>query len=242
MTDTNLRVAIVTPTIGSPALAKCLESIQNQDYENLTHYVFLDGEDHYDKITPQLKAVSGKREIKTVSLQDNVGKGFYGHRVYAACTFLVNADVIIYLDEDHWYDPNHATSMVNTLTTNKYDWAYSLRKVYNKAGEFICNDNCESLGQWPTYFNDKVHHIDTACFAVMRNTALNVGHAWYGRWGADRQFRQAVSKYYPNYGCSKEYTACYRVEGNEGSVTSDFFTKGNQVMEDRYKGKFPWVK
>ncbi len=43
-----MKVAVVTPTIGSEHLTQCVESVQNQTYENLTHYIFLDGEEHFD--------------------------------------------------------------------------------------------------------------------------------------------------------------------------------------------------
>ena len=86
-----MKVAVVTPTIGSEHLAQCIESVQNQTYENLTHYIFLDGEEHFQKIYPQALDKT-KRQIKSIGLQENIGKGWYGHRVYAACSFLVNAD------------------------------------------------------------------------------------------------------------------------------------------------------
>ena len=43
-----MKVAVVTPTIGSEHLSQCIDSVQNQTYENLTHYIFLDGEEHYE--------------------------------------------------------------------------------------------------------------------------------------------------------------------------------------------------
>ena len=73
-----MKVAIVTPTIGSEHLRQCMESVQNQTYDNLTHYIFLDGEEHYEKIYPILYDVSGSKEIKTTTLMDNVGKGWNG--------------------------------------------------------------------------------------------------------------------------------------------------------------------
>ena len=39
-----MKVAVVTPTIGAETLAQCIESVQNQTYQDLTHYVFFDGE------------------------------------------------------------------------------------------------------------------------------------------------------------------------------------------------------
>jgi glycosyltransferase involved in cell wall biosynthesis len=236
-----MKVAVVTPTIGSPHLEKCLDSIQNQTYEDLTHYIFLDGKEHYDEIYPFLYEASGTRTIKTVQLEDNIGKGWYGHRVYAACSFLVNADVICYLDEDNWYDPNHIESIVECLSKG-HQWVYSLRKIYDKDGNYLCDDNCESLGKWPVYFNDEVFHIDTACFAVRRDVALAIGHAWYGQWGADRQFHENVKKYFTNYASTGLHTACYRLDGNENSVKKEFFEQGNNIMKQRFGSKFPWNK
>lgn len=236
-----MKVAVVTPTIGGEHLRQCLRSVQNQTYENLTHYVFLDGEQHFDNINPFLYEAAGKREIKTIKLEENVGKGWYGHRVYSSCSFLVNADVICYLDEDNWYEPNHVEKIVETLQKGN-DWVFSLRKIFDKNGNFVCKDNCESLGKWPVYFNESVYHIDTSSFGVRHNVALSVGHSWYGKWGADRQFFNTVKQYFPKYECTKQYSSCYRLDGNPNSVTADFFEKGNEVNRSKYNGEWPWLK
>jgi glycosyltransferase involved in cell wall biosynthesis len=235
-----VKVAIVTPTIGSPVLADCLNSVQEQTYENLTHYVFLDGQERFDSCKEMIYNSCGKRTIKTIQLEENVGKGWYGHRVYAACSFLVNADVICYLDEDNWLEPNHVESIVDTFNKTNVPWVYSLRKIYNKNKEFICDDNCESLGKYPVFFNSSVHHIDTSCFAVKKGVAINIGHAWYGQWGADRQFFENVKRIYSRYECTGKYTMCYRLDGNSNSVNEEFFDRGNAEMLRRYNNKLPW--
>jgi glycosyltransferase involved in cell wall biosynthesis len=234
-----MKVAVVTPTIGSEYLIDALNSVQNQSYENLVHYLFIDGENHYDKVHPQVFQSCGKRMIKTIELEENVGKGWYGHRVYAACSFLVNADIICYLDEDNWYEPCHVQKLVNKIEEGN-QWAFSLRKIYEKTGNFICEDNCESLGKWPVYFNDSVYHIDTSCFAVRRDVAVAVGHAWYGQWGADRQFFGTLKKYFNKYDCTSSHTVCYRLDGNPNSVTREFFEKGNEVYALKYDNHLPW--
>lgn len=234
-----MKVAVVTPTIGAGTLAQCIESVQNQTYENLTHYVFLDGQECYEQVHHVFYENSGKRTIKTIELQENVGKGWYGHRVYAACSFLVNADVICYLDEDNWIEPNHVEKLVDKLKQG-YDWVYCLRKIFDREGNYICDDNCESLGKWPVYFNDQVFHIDTSSFAVKSDVARHIGHSWYGQWGADRQFFANIKKYFPNFDCSNEYTLCYRLDGNENSVKEDFFLKGNDINRSKYGEKYPW--
>jgi glycosyltransferase involved in cell wall biosynthesis len=237
-----MKVAVVTPTIGSEHLRKCLNSVQNQSYENLTHYIFFDGEEvsRSDNVNRALFEEAGLRTIKTISLEENIGKGWYGHRVYAACSFLVNADVIVYLDEDNWFDPDHIKSMVDVLQKG-YAWTYSLRKIYDRNANFLCEDNCESLGKWPVYFDDKVFHVDTSCYAVRRDVAVTIGHAWYGQWGADRQFFMNLSKYYPEYDCTGKHSVCYRLDGNPNSVTQEFFEKGNAIQHVKYRN-LPWKK
>lgn len=235
-----MKVAVVTPTIGSKHLEKCVQSVNNQSYENITHYIFADGMQYFDAI----QNVVDKDEYtktKLIALEENVGKGWYGHRVYAACSFLVNADVIVYLDEDNWIDRTHIESLVNTLNDSSAQWVYSLRNIYEEDGTYVCQDNCESLGKWSTFFDEKVFHIDTSCFAVRRDIAVSVGHAWYGQWGADRQFFHTLKKHYPNFVCTNQHTINYRLGGNEGSVKKDFFLKGNEVMKNVYKGDFPWL-
>ena len=233
-----MKVAVVTPTIGNPKLADCLASVNNQTYKNLTHYIFIDGSQYEEQIK-QIIIKSPKVWQKTIKLEENVGKGWYGHRVFAACSFLVDADIICYLDEDNWFEPCHIEKLVKKIEEGN-DWAYSLRKIYDKDGNYICDDNCESLGKWPVYFNDSVFHIDTSCFAVRRDIAVRVGHSWYGQWGADRQFFSAISKAFPKFDCTNAHTACYRLDGNPNSVNKEFFDKGNAVSEKKYHGQFPW--
>jgi glycosyltransferase involved in cell wall biosynthesis len=64
-----MKVAVVTPTIGAETLAQCIESVQNQTYQDLTHYVFFDGVEHYEKIHHILYESSGKRKIRTVRIR-----------------------------------------------------------------------------------------------------------------------------------------------------------------------------
>lgn len=232
-----MKVAVVTPTIGAKTLSKCIQSVEAQTYENLTHYIFLDGEEeHGDKIWNQLQGAS---KVKTIRLQENIGKGWYGHRVYASCGYLVNADLICYLDEDNWFEPNHVEKLVERIKKG-VDWAYSLRKIVDKEGNYLCEDNCESLGQWPIYFNKDAYHIDTSSFMVKADIARKLGAAWYGQWGADRQFFNALKQYFPNFSCSREYSLCYRLDGNDNSVTEEFFEKGNAENEKQYPNGFPW--
>ena len=231
-----MKVAVVTPTIGNPKLIDCLASVDNQTYKDIVHYIFIDGKEHQRKVHD---LIQGATKVRTVELEENIGKGWYGHRVFAACSFLVNADVIVYLDEDNWFEPCHVEKLVAKINEGN-DWVYSLRKIYDKDGNFLCEDNCESLGKWPVYFDDKVFHIDTSSFAIKRDIAVRIGHAWYGQWGADRQFFGALKQNFPKFDCTNSHTLCYRLDGNPNSVTKEFFDNGNEINKQKYNGEFPW--
>jgi len=231
-----MKVAVVTPTIASEHLKKCIDSVDKQTYEDIVHYIFIDGCQYEPKAR---EILVGSSKTRMIELEENVGKGWYGHRVYAACSFLVNADVICYLDEDNFLEPNHIETVVKKLQEGN-DWVYSLRNIYDKEGKFLCEDNCESLGKWPVYFNPEVQHIDTSCFAIRRDISVRVGHSWYGQWGADRQFFGALKKYFPKYDCTNQYTTNYRLDGNENSVNEEFFVEGNKINTEKYQGNFPW--
>jgi glycosyltransferase involved in cell wall biosynthesis len=217
-------------------LEQCVSSVDNQTYKDLTHYIFIDGCQYEPKAR---EILVGSSKTRMIELEENVGKGWYGHRVYAACSFLVNADIICYLDEDNWYEPNHVEELVKAIQTGA-QWAYSLRKIYDKHGNYICDDNCESLGKWPIYFNNDAYHIDTSSFAVRRDVAVNIGHAWYGQWGADRQFFSNLKKFFPNFECTGNHSLCYRLDGNANSVKKDFFEDGNKYTKEKYQGNYPW--
>ena len=231
-----MKIAVVTPTIASEHLTKCIDSVDKQTYEDIVHYIFIDGCQYEPKAR---EILVGSSKTRMIELEENVGKGWYGHRVYAACSFLVNADVICYLDEDNFFEPNHIETVVKKLQEGN-DWVYSLRNIHDKEGKFLCEDNCESLGKWPVYFNPEVHHIDTSCFAVRRDVAVRIGHAWYGQWGADRQFFGALKNHFPKYSCTNQYTTNYRLDGNENSVNEEFFIEGNKINSEKYQGNFPW--
>jgi hypothetical protein len=166
--------------------------------------------------------------------------GFYGHRVYAAFTHLVDTNYVLYLDQDNWLDFDHVKSCIGTIEKNNLQWSYSLRKIYDKQGNYVCNDDCESLGKWQTYH--EVNHVDTNSYCIKTEVAIKLAQVWHGGWGQDRVFLSAISQYFGKYDCTGKYTVNYRVDGGTGSVNKEFFINGNKIMNEKYKGEFPWRK
>lgn len=243
----NPSIAIITPglitsSIDYEIFTKCLDSVAQQTYKNYVHHIFVDGLEHFEPIK---KIVKDKNysNIRINLIEENIGKNWYAHRIYAASSFLVNQDIIVYLDIDNWLESEHLQSFIDLFNKKpSLQWIYSLRKIYDKDMNYICEDNCESLGKWPTFHNKDVYHIDTSCYAVKKETAVAIGHAWYGQWGADRQFFSALKDYFPNFQCTKQYTLCYRLGGNDNSVKKEFFIEGNKIHQNKYVKEFPWLK
>ena len=235
-----MSATVIIPTTGSPELEDAVRSVLNQSYETKC-YIVSDGVQHHSKTRIITDNFLERKNLERCFLPINVGaNGFYGHRVYAAFTHLIDTDYVLYLDQDCWFDSNHVQSCIETIEKNNLDWSYSLRKVYNKEGEYICNDDCESLGKWKTYHG--VNHIDTNCYCIKTSVAIKLAQVWHGGWGQDRVFLSVLSQHFPKFECTGEYTLNYKVDGNAGSVNAEFFFNGNEVMKQKYNGVFPWRK
>lgn len=239
-------VTVITPTIGSPKLWDAIESVKAQTYA-CKHLIVLDGPDvKADRLPWPHDGYENCHIVKTPENTGKTGGNFYGHRIYAAYPHLINSDYILFLDEDNWYEPNHVETLVKTIEAKNLDFAYSLRQIYDNGRHFRCNDNCESLGKWEIFNSRQSPHgkqylIDTSSFCFTRKFIQQTCHLWHSGWGGDRRYFYAV-KDHAKYDTNGKYTLCYRLDGNEGSVTEAFFNEGNKTQENYYEGKYPWIK
>lgn len=217
-------VTIVTPTIGGDFLEEAIESVFYQDGDfDCKHLLVIDGEQYTEKVQSIVDDCEKpiKSNLKVMVLPWNVGaNGFYGHRVYAAISHLLNTDYVMFLDEDNYYNPLHVNDCLSKIKEDNYDFVFSHRKVVEKNGAFVCRDRFESIGDYPLYL------VDTSSYCFNRNFLINAGHLWHWGWGADRRFFQVV-KDRAKYACTDEATLVYRLDGNPGSPTRDFFETGN---------------
>lgn len=229
---------VVIPTTGASTLDRAIQSVQHQTHRDTRCWVVIDGPEFAERagsITSQYP------DVKVMLLPENAGAdNFYGHRIYAAAGYLINTDYLLYLDQDNWMEPDHVETMVRTIETQGVDWCHSLRKICDRAGNYLLDDDCESLGKHPAWVNDQVHLIDTSCYCIKREVAIKISGAWYGKWGQDRVFMANANHFFPNWICTGKHTLNYRLDGNPGSVTKEFFEQGNAAMAQRYPGGFPW--
>lgn len=237
-------VSIITPTTGSEFLGECMRSVALQTYPHISHVVVVDGEERRVAAEPIL-ALHKHDRLKSVVLPCITGAGgFQGHRIYGALPFLLNTDYVCYLDEDNWLDDNHVESLVSLATAKNLDWAYSLRKIVRQSGEFVCNDDCNSLGRWPSY-DGAYHHVDTSCYMLRREVACRAANAWNrsdldGTAAADRMLCKELLASSPLFHTTGMYTVNYRLASRQSEAGGiRFYTTGNSVHKYLYRN-YPW--
>jgi glycosyltransferase involved in cell wall biosynthesis len=242
-------VTVITPTVGSSKLADAIRSVNNQTYKNIRHLIVVDGEEYWRSACQYVDEMNTGR-ASFVMTPDNTGaNGYYGHRIYAAYPHLINSDYIAFLDEDNWYEPDHIEKLVRTIEEEKVNFAYSFRTIHDREGNYLIDDNCESLGAWPIWPTlghpkDKQGYlIDTSSFLFETKFLQACCYLWHWGWGGDRRFLHMIKeRYQPSYNTSGAYTLCYRLDGNPNSVNKEFFEKGNQAQLEYYKGVLPWSR
>lgn len=237
-------VTIVTASIGKPHLKRCLESVSNQTHTNIQHLVFCDGPQHIQSFNEVFDSVPDSRR-DVIYLPYSTGNNRWnGHRMYGAGIYLSESDYIMFLDDDNFIEPTHVEECIKACEGN--DWSYSLRKIVDSEGNFICNDDCESLGKWPSILNQNDYFIDVNCYFFKRLPALITSPIWYrkfreqGVMEVDRALIQALKNAAPNFECTRNYTVNYAVGNTQFSVKDEFFIKGNEEMLKRYDGRLPW--
>lgn len=249
-------VTVITSSIGRPQLQRCAESVARQSYAfdgEVNHLVFADGPEAAMEIEKILSGTStGGKGVDLIELPYPVGRGRWnGHLMYGAGSFLAHGSYVMFLDDDNFLENDHIATLVEAVkrdVSGRTQWAYSLRNIVTKDGQFICKDDCESLGQYPTWISSTDHLIDVNCYFLSKQLAVGISPIWNRRarepnmMEVDRaMIATLLSNNVPGESTGK-YTVNYAVEGNDTSVAADFFIKGNEEMNRRYNGVFPWRK
>ena len=221
----SLSVAVVTSTQGRSTITKAIQSVQDQT-RKATHYVFIHGAEYSDKAIPHLAD-----DTVAVHLPRANGGGGYGMApVFALAPFAISEDIICYLDDDNWYEPDHIESVVELIEKHNLGWAYSLRKIVDNEGNFICEDNCESLGMHLN--SDNQYLVDNSCYVVRTDVARRHSHAWYVPIVSDRSFQSELMRAKHPTGTTGKHSVNYRLsKDGTGGMTAEKFINNNEWMK-----------
>lgn len=219
-------VAVVSSSIGRDELERAILSVKAQTYP-CKHYVFVDGNQFAEKAR---KILDKYPDVVATYLPMNTGaNGWVNSSINAIAPFLVKEDIICYLDDDNWYEPNHVATAVAELEQTGSDYVYSLRNFVDSKGKFICTDEVESLGFWISKLPDPLKldikigkytfkyesslnnesHIDTNCYAFTHATALKVARSWYSGVANDRNVFNTLKALNLKWSCTGKFSVNY---------------------------------
>jgi hypothetical protein len=244
-----MKFTILTPTTGNSNLVKLLRSIEDlvtNDDITISHYLVVDGPEFSEKVKKIVKSVPSSRRNLVVLPENTGASGFLGHRIYASFPYLINSDYIIFCDDDNWFEPNHILNYYNLIKTGNYDWVYSLRRIVDHLGNYICNDDCESLGYLSNcFYNRDVYLIDTNCTCVRTSICQQLCSIWNkpgsnGDSDPDRLYSRTLMEKFQNYECTLDYTLNYTIGNRPRSVKADLFINGNSVFNKLFGGRIDW--
>lgn len=233
-----LTVAVVTSTIGRPLLEQTIQSVITQT-RSARHYVFVHGEEFWIKSREILDKYPF---VEAIYLPNNNGGNGYGMApVFAMAGYVVSEDVICYLDDDNFYEPDHIENTVDLMERENLDWAYALRNIVDHDGKFLVQDNCDSIGYYQNSNDNNL--VDNSCFVVKTEHARRLGAYWYTPTVSDKSFLYGLLINKLVGGTTGKHTVNYRLsKDGSGCITHESIAHFNKVMEELYQGDLPWLK
>ena len=240
-------ISVITAHAGNPLLKRCVESVRDQTYTNIQHLVVSDGPATWGHARAVLDAV-GNHHVSLIPLPYSIGKDRWnGHRIYGACTYIADGDYLVFLDDDNFIEPEHVQQCLKICTEGNV-WSYALRNIVDSEHRFLCRDDCESLGKWPSVLHPEDFFVDVNCYFLPKLLAVQISPLWYrkarepGQPEVDRAIAHALRQIAPNHDCTYAYSVNYLAGNTPLSVQPEFFTRGNAEMLRRFDGRLPWAR
>lgn len=211
-------IAVVIPTILRPSLRRAVDSIYAQDFPGTIHVMIgIDRRDGDSGVIEALRRSCPERVSVTVldlgysTSQRNGGlhPSADGGVMRTVLSYLANARLVAYLDDDNWWEADHLSSLYETIQGK--DWAYSLR-WYVDPGSLrpLCVDEWESVGPDRGVYAQKAGgFVDPNCLMIDKIACEPVLRWWSNPMftdlgsGADRNVFNALRKDYVSAGTGR---------------------------------------
>ena len=179
-------VAVVIPTLLRPTLARALTSVFAQEFGGRVQILI--GIDQPQGSMEMLEAVCRTAPSHCVvqALYPGYSTSVRHGGLCDACdggalrtilSYLANAPLIAYLDDDNWWGPQHLASLARAI--EPVDWAFSLRWfVHPRTAVPICIDEWDSVGLGAGIFVNCGGWVDPNCLMIKRTTCAPVIPWW----------------------------------------------------------------
>jgi hypothetical protein len=231
--------AVVTSTIGRDCLMEAIESVARQT-RPARHYIFIDGPEVEEKARNVIEQSNLAENTTIIPLPNNTGKNMYTcSRINAMAAYMITEDVILFLDDDNWYEEDHVETVVGLMEKFNLDWSCSLRNIVEDDGSFACADECESLGLLKNHAGQ--YHVDTSCLALRTDIAQKMASFWQHQKWMDRVVLRAIVEAKFKGGCTGKATMNYRLSKDGlGNMPGNNFKVLSQRMIELNPTR-PWA-
>ena len=180
-------VAVVIPTILRPSLARALQSVFAQRFDGQIQILI--GIDHPQGPMNLLEATCAAAppnclvQVLYPGYSTSVRHGGLwaardGGALRTVLSYLANAPLIAYLDDDNWWGPDHLATLAQAIAP--VDWAFSLRWfVHPETARPVCIDQWESVGPGAGIFRERFGgFVDPNCLMIKRASCDPVLPVW----------------------------------------------------------------
>lgn len=224
-----LTTAVVTSTIGRPCLKQAIESVYNQTRQ-ARHYIFIDGPKYEQAAKDVINQCEMRPDTVIISLPNNTGANMYTcSHINAMAPYIVSEDMVMFLDDDNWFENNHVETVIDMVERHNLDWGASLRNIVDNEGVFVTRDESESLALLNNHCG--MHHVDTSCMAVRRDVGQKMASHWIIQKWMDRTAFQYLISAKLKGGCTGKFTCNYRISDDGlGNMAPETFKKLGEAM------------
>lgn len=182
-------VAVVMITVCRESLLRAVRSVFEQDYQGTIHILIGVDIDRSGRAA-ELREVLSRECPPNVQLtwfdpgystsrrNGGVHACFYGGALRTILTFLANAPIVAYLDDDDWYGRDHLRRILAAIDGKS--WAFSLCYYADgDTGEGLCVDELESVGVGAGVFKDRFGgFVRSSALAVNKLALAPYMHLW----------------------------------------------------------------
>ena len=182
-------VSVVLVTICRKSLYRAVRSVFGQDFEGTIHLLvgadvemFGDFNEIMGELLPEcppnITLTGISLGYSTSSRHGGVHSSWYGGSLRTALSFLSTSELVAYLDDDDWYEPQHLRLLCVAIQ-NK-DWAFSLSNYADPNTDAILGvDTLESLGpNKGVYKNSFGGFVRPSALMVNKIKLSHILHLW----------------------------------------------------------------
>ena len=236
-------VAVVIPTILRPSLARALASVFAQEFAGRIQILVgidkpqgpIEMLDATCRTAPSHCTVQALYPGYSTSVRHGgVCEACDGGALRTILSYLANAPLIAYLDDDNWWGPQHLATLARAI--EPVDWAFSLRWfVHPETARPICVDQWESIGPGGGVYESSGGWVDPNCLMIKRMECAPVIPWWTVPLPGDRNGMSADRLVF-------EYLRTHRKSAGTGEASAFYVldpadgmhSKRLEIMGDAY--------